>query len=87
MTGKKIDKEAKASTSIKYELKPFTLDERCEFNDEVWAQSDKNAKGFSFFVWALRKATDLTDEQIDSMTAEDIVLMANQVVEKVNKKK
>lgn len=76
-----------APKSIKYELKPFNLDQRCEFNDKVWAQAGSTENGFSFFVWVLRNATDLTDELIDGLTAEDIVVMANEVIEKVNKKK
>jgi|21_taG_2_1085346.scaffolds.fasta_scaffold00149_28 hypothetical protein len=85
-----LDKEGAsppAPKSIKYGLKPFNLDERCEFNDKVWAQAGSTENGFSFFVWVLRTATDLTDELIDGLTAEDIVTMANEVIEKVNKKK
>jgi len=70
---------------LTYSVKEFNLDERCDFLDYVWG--NVGAEKFSLFVWILRTATDLKDEQIDSLSSEDIIELSKEVSEIVNKKK
>ena len=71
---------------LTYTVTDFNLDERCEFNDVVWDKIKGNST-FSFWVWAIREATDLEDEIINTLDAEDIVALGRQVIDTVNKKK
>ena len=68
-----------------YSVKPITLDERCKINDLVVKNMEEAS--FSFFVDVVRKATELSDEDINNMNSDDIVILAGKCVDRINKKK
>ena len=70
---------------IQYSIKEMNLDERCDFLDHIW--SNIKEEKFSLFVWILRNATDLSDDQVNVLSSEDIVELAKQVADEINKKK
>ena len=65
-----------------YELKDITLDLRCEILDDAMKVS--NNPEFSVFVGILRKSTTLTDDQIMSMTTQEISEVNLKIVELCN---
>jgi len=65
-----------------YKVKEITLDLRMEILDDA-IEASQTTK-FSAFVKILRKATDLTDEQIMELSTEEISTLNLKIVELCN---
>ena len=69
-------------------LKDINLDERCELVDLMMqVSSDKNPKMFTSMVNCIRIGTDMTDEQINDFTNEEIIELFKVIGDALNKKK
>ncbi len=74
--------------SFEIELKTLGLQDRCKLNDEMIAKSQEDKQpGFSYWVNVLRIGTDLTDEEINKFSSEEIIAIAETIFEEANKKK
>lgn len=80
------DKVIKLKSGTEVELGVINLDLRCEINDKLTGVGQENPN-FSLWVWLLRKATKLTDNEINDMGIEEITELSINIFEKINKKK
>ena len=67
------------------EIKELTLDERAELNDMIVDES--LPKNFSFWLKVIRLGCDLTDDEINRHSTDEIVAIAGSIIEEANKKK
>ena len=72
---------------ITFDVKDLNLDERIEFNNIITKSGGIANIGFGDFVKMVRVATTLTDDEINTYTATEIIAVANRCYEVVNKKK
>ena len=79
---KKLIKLSGGST---FTMKTINLDTRCEINDKLFQSGE--TPNFSLWVWLLKTATTLNDDQINELSTEEIVEASTKIVEGVNKKK
>ena len=90
--GNKIDlvikRDGKIESKREVILKDINLDDRCELVDLMMQVSkDNNPKMFTNMVNCIRTATDMTDEQINDFTNEEIIELFKVIGEAINKKK
>ncbi len=67
------------------EIKELTLDERAELNDMIIDEAIP--KNFSFWLKVIRLGSDLTDDEINSYSTDEIVAIAGSIIGEANKKK
>lgn len=67
------------------EINLFTLQKRAEMNDLIVDESKE--KNFSFWLKILKMGTSLTDEQINKHSTEEILGIANAIIQDCNGKK
>ena len=68
-----------------YEVKALGLQERCELNDLIIENME--SPSFSLWVEVLRKCTNLTDDEMNAISTDNLVSIASKCIDKVNKKK
>ncbi len=74
--------------SFEIELKELGLKDRCKLNDEMIAKSKGDEiPGFSYWIDVIRIGTELTDEEINKYSTDEIVAIAQKIFEEANKKK
>lgn len=69
----------------KFEVKPINLTERAELNDLIIKNVE--SPSFTFLVDVIKRTTKLTDEEINELSTDDIMILTEQCVSVVNKKK
>tara|TARA_R100001594_G_scaffold150294_1_gene210909 strand:+ start:56 stop:325 length:270 start_codon:yes stop_codon:yes gene_type:complete len=67
------------------ELKTLNLSQRAEINDMLTDES--RTKNFSFYLDVIRLGTDLSDEELNDYSSDELIAMATKVYESANKKK
>ena len=83
-----IERDGKVESKRQVTLKDINLDERCELVDLMMqVSSDKNPKMFTSMVNCIRIGTDMTDEQINDFTNEEIIELFKVIGDALNKKK
>jgi formylmethanofuran dehydrogenase subunit B len=90
--GNKIDlvikRDGKVESKREVTLKDINLDERCKLMDLMMQVSkDGNTKFFTNLVQSIRIATDMTDEQINEFSNEEIMQLFQVIGDALNKKK
>ena len=83
----KIDPKSKEFKSFNIDLKILNLDERSELNDKFMEEANNGVPKFSFWVDVVRQGTDLSDEEINKFSTDELIGIANKVFEEANKKK
>ena len=79
------DKKNQEFKPFEIEVKDPTMQERCIMNDKVMDTSiDKN---FSFWVEIIKENTSFKDDELNLYSLQEIVGMANAIIESANKKK
>jgi hypothetical protein len=68
-----------------YEVVQLNLKDRCDLNDRILQNMDSVT--FTMWVDVIKKCTTLNDEQINELSADDIVEIAGACLDNVNKKK
>ena len=77
-----------AFKKFEIELKELDLKSRCKLNDEIIKKSQSNEMpGFSYWVDVIRIGTDLSDEEINKYSSDEIAAIANAIFEEANRKK
>tara|TARA_B100000700_G_C14588306_1_gene643406 strand:+ start:329 stop:604 length:276 start_codon:yes stop_codon:yes gene_type:complete len=83
-----IKRDGKVQSERKVTLKDINLDERCELVDLMMAVSkDNNPKMFTNMVNCIRTATDMTDDQINEFSNDEIIELFKVIGDALNKKK
>ena len=83
-----VKRDGKTESKREITLKDINLDERCELVDLMMqVSSDKNPKIFTSMVNCIRIGTDMTDEQINEFTNEEIIELFKVIGDALNKKK
>ena len=82
---KKAKVEGDNFKSFSVEIKELTLEQRSELNDLIVDEDIK--KNFSFWIRVIKLGCDLTDEEINSYSTDEIVAIAASIIEQTNKKK
>tara|TARA_Y100001938_G_scaffold47486_1_gene66088 strand:+ start:2145 stop:2420 length:276 start_codon:yes stop_codon:yes gene_type:complete len=83
-----IKRDGKVESKKEVTLKDINLDDRCELVDLMMAVSkEDNPKMFTNMVNCIRTATDMTDEQINEFTNEEIIELFKVIGDALNKKK
>jgi len=77
---------------FKIDLQVLTGEEglalRCKINDNMFASAASGGiPDFSYWVDVVRSGTYLTDEQIQAYSTDEIMAIAERIVEDLNKKK
>tara|TARA_R110002074_G_C12155860_1_gene630683 strand:- start:239 stop:499 length:261 start_codon:yes stop_codon:yes gene_type:complete len=67
------------------EVKDLNLDERAEINDLIYDQ--KVEKNFSFWLDIIKKGTNLTGDEINNYSNEEIYGLGSAIIVNMNKKK
>lgn len=83
----KVESKGKEFKSFNIDLKILNLDERCELNDKFISQANNGVPKFSFWVDVIRIGTELSDEDINKFSTDELIGIANKVFEETNKKK
>ena len=79
---KKQDQKFK---SFEIEINLLTLSQRAEMNDLI--TNEKKAKNFSFWIEVIRLGADFSDEELNKFSTEEILGIANAIIQDVNAKK
>jgi hypothetical protein len=68
-----------------FEVKPIGLRDRCEINDLLI----KNMESTSFSVWVdvIEKTTNLKEAEINDLSTDEIIQLAEKCINSINKKK
>ena len=82
---KKVKIEGKGIKPFEVELKDLTLNERAEVNDTIF--DENQSKNFSFWIDIIRKGTELSDDEINSYSQEEIYALGAKIINDMNKKK
>ena len=83
----KADKNQKFK-AFDIELKPITWQQRCKLNDWMIKESASGSvPNFSFWGEVVLEFTDLSEEQLNNYSTDEIISMANAIFEEANKKK
>jgi hypothetical protein len=69
----------------KIEVKPISLKDRCELNDLLIENMDNTS--FTIWIDIIKKCTKLSDEELNELSTDDILKLAEGCVNIVNKKK
>tara|TARA_R110000824_G_scaffold176451_1_gene355414 strand:+ start:5146 stop:5412 length:267 start_codon:yes stop_codon:yes gene_type:complete len=85
MALKKVNIEANGIKTFEVELKDLTLDERAEVNDAI--MDENQSKNFSFWINIIRKGTELSDDEINSYSQNEIYALGSKIINDMNKKK
>ena len=82
---KKVKIAKKGIKPFEVELKEITMDERIEINDMIF---DSNLpKNFSFFVKLIEIGTELSKDDLNKFSNDEIYAIADEVIASANKKK
>lgn len=74
--------------SFEIEVKPITWQQRCKLNDLMIKESSSGSiPNFSFWGEVVLEYTELTDDELNAYSTDEIVAMANAIFEEANKKK
>ena len=83
-----IERDGKVESKREVTLKDINLDERCKLVDLMMIVSkDNNPNMFTNMVNCIRTATNMTDEQINEFTNEEIIELFKVIGDALNKKK
>lgn len=82
---KKVKIAKKGIKPFEVELKEITMDERIEINDMIF-DSDL-PKNFSFFVKLIEIGTELSKDDLNKFSNDEIYAIADEVIASANKKK
>ena len=83
-----VKRDGKTESKREVTLKDINLDERCELVDLMMQVSrEDNPKMFTNMVNCIRTATDMTDEQINEFSNEEIIELFKVIGDALNKKK
>ena len=83
-----VKRDGKTESKREVTLKDINLDERCELVDLMMQVSrENNPKMFTNMVNCIRTATDMTDEQINDFSNEEIIELFKVIGDALNKKK
>ena len=83
-----IKRDGKVESKKEITLKDINLDQRCELVDLMMEVSrEGNPKMFTNMINCIRVATDMTDEQINEFTNEEIIELFKVIGDALNKKK
>ena len=82
---KKVNIAKKGIKPFEVELKEITMDERIEINDMIF-DSDL-PKNFSFFVKLIEIGTELSKDDLNKFSNDEIYAIADEVIASANKKK
>ena len=83
-----IKQDGKVKSEREVTIKDINLDERCELMDLMMQVSkENNSKFFTNMVDSIRVATDMTDEQINEFSNEEIMELFRVIGDALNQKK
>tara|TARA_Y100000401_G_scaffold117351_1_gene125761 strand:+ start:1258 stop:1533 length:276 start_codon:yes stop_codon:yes gene_type:complete len=83
-----IKRDGKVKSKREVTLKDINLDERCELMDLMMQVSkERNSKFFTNVVNCIRVATDMTDEQINEFSNEELFQLFKVIGDALNEKK
>ena len=83
-----VKRDGKTESKREVTLKDINLDERCELVDLMMQVSrENNPKMFTNMVNCIRVGTDMTDEQINEFSNEEIIELFKVIGDALNKKK
>ena len=83
-----VKRDGKKESKREVTLKDINLDERCELVDLMMEVSkDSNPKMFTNMVNCIRVGTDMTDEQINEFSNDEIIELFKVIGDALNKKK
>ena len=83
-----VKRDGKTKSKREITLKDINLDARCELVDLMMQVSkENNPKMFTNMVNCIRVGTDMTDEQINEFTNEEIIELFKVIGDALNKKK
>ena len=68
-----------------FEVKAVGLRDRCEINDLLINNMDKAS--FSIWIDIIEKTTKLTEAEINDLSTDEIIQLAEQCINLINKKK
>jgi hypothetical protein len=83
----KVKRDGKLESTKKVQLKDINLDERCELMDLMMTTNKDNSKFFTNIVNCIRVATDMTDEEINKFTNEELIELFKVIGDALNQKK
>lgn len=83
----KIDIKGEGVKSFKLEIKDFNLNERIDLNNLLYKFFNNNEGMFGPAIDIVRISTDLSDEEINNYSNDEIFAIAISVSNFVNKKK
>ena len=83
----KIDIKGEGVKSFKLEIKDFNLNERIDLNNLLYKFFNNNEGMFGPAIDIVRISTDLSDEEINKYSNDEIFAIAISVSNFVNKKK
>ena len=83
----KIDIKGEGVKSFKLEIKDFNLNERIDLNNLLYKFFNNNEGMFGPAIDIVRISTDLSDEEINNYSNDEIFSIAISVSNFVNKKK
>lgn len=83
----KIDIKGEGVKSFKLEIKDFNLNERIDLNNLLYKFFNNNEGMFGPAIDIVRLATDMSDEEINNYSNDEIFSIAISVSNFVNKKK
>ena len=74
--------------TFEVEIKAISWKKRCELNDMMISSgTEGKAPTFSFWGDICLKFTDLSEEELNKYSTEEIIAISNKVFEEANKKK
>ena len=83
-----VERDGKVESKRQVTLKDINLDERCKLVDLMMTVSkEDNPNMFTNMVNCIRTATDMTDEQINEFSNEEIIELFKVIGDALNKKK
>tara|TARA_R100000808_G_C2086763_1_gene108643 strand:- start:417 stop:692 length:276 start_codon:yes stop_codon:yes gene_type:complete len=83
-----VKRDGKTESKREITLKDINLDERCELVDLMMQVSRQdNPKMFTNMVNCIRVGTDMTDEQINEFSNDEIIELFKVIGDALNKKK
>ena len=69
------------------EVTPLTWSQRCELNDKLHEVRTKSEINFSFWGSIVLKYTTIAEEELNKYSTDEILAIANGIIEETNKKK
>ena len=87
MSAKVKPNDKQTFKEFEIEIDEITWKKRCELNDKMLEHSSGKIPPFSFWGEIVLNYTNMTEEEINKFSTDEIIAMANKVFEVANSKK